>query len=56
MAEDNSTLPPVNDGQPTIRSILLDNSNYLNDVVRTLETKIVPDVKEIRQTFISMDE
>ena len=56
MVKDDNTLPSVNEDQLTIRSILLDNSNYLNNVVRTLEEKIVPDVKEIRQTIVSMDE
>jgi hypothetical protein len=55
MVEDDNTLPQVNEGQPTIRSILLDNSNYLNDVVRTLEEKIVPHVASIKGTILRAD-
>ena len=55
MVNDDNTLPPVDEGQPTIRSILLDNSNYLNDVVRTLEEKIVPHVASIKGTILRAD-
>ncbi len=55
MVKDDNTLPSVNEDQLTIRSILLDNNNYLNDVVRTLEQKIAPDVANIKGTILRAD-
>ena len=55
MVKDDNTLPSVNEDQLTIRSILLDNNNYLDDVVRTLEQKIAPDVANIKGTILRAD-
>ena len=51
MVEVNNT----NDDTPSIRSILTDNSDYLSDIVKTLNTNIAPSIEKISKTIITID-
>jgi len=45
-------IPDTNTNEPSISSLLVNNTQYLKDVVNALETKIVPDIQEIKNVFV----